>query len=78
MCTLTRLGPVLFLGLLGSSPSIGQVTVETVAGGKILSGIPAQNVVLGQITGITRDAPIISKVRRPNFSCHGEVIRVRA
>src|SRR6185295_14774597 len=36
MCTPIRLDLILFLGLFGGSLAIGQVTVETVAGGKIL------------------------------------------
>src|SRR3954447_23918038 len=56
MYILILLDLLFFLGLLGSSLAIGQVTIETVAGGKILSGVPAQNVVLGQIDGIARDS----------------------
>src|SRR5258707_1234536 len=55
MCILILLDLLLFLSLFGSSVAIGQVTIDTVVGGKILSGVPAQNVLLGQINGIARD-----------------------
>lgn len=41
--------------ILVSVPGIGQITIDTVAGGHILSGVSAQNVAFGVIDGVTRD-----------------------
>lgn len=42
--------------LICSLPSFAQLTVDTVAGGKVVSGVPAQNVSLFYPSGITHDA----------------------
>ncbi len=48
--------PKYALLLICSLPSFAQLTVDTVAGGKVVSGVPAQNVSLFYPSGITRDA----------------------
>jgi uncharacterized protein (TIGR03437 family) len=47
--------PRLLLALLAISPLTAQLIVDTYAGGVIRSGVPANNVALGNITGITWD-----------------------
>ena len=54
MITLIGLSLFLFTSCLGALSS--QTTVTTVAGGKIRSGVPAQDVLLGRIGGVTVDS----------------------
>lgn len=42
--------------ILASNSASGQILIDTVAGGYIRSGVPAQNVALGGLSGVTRDA----------------------
>ena len=41
--------------MLGGISAFGQITIDTVAGGKVPSGVSAQNVAFGLITGVTKD-----------------------